>query len=828
MDRKTLEELDFYRIRDEIAGFCVSEESAYMLSRLEPLSKCDEIEARKHLGREWLSYLRSERSCALSSWQPVFPIFKSIALPGIALSREQLFAVLEFCVSVRNVSKAIQIAKDELVLPNLCALVDAVPDISAVYNEINNVLSSDGEFRDLPALRAVREKITELNGKIRSVMRSFTSGTKYSDVLESSVPVLKSGRQVLAVKSNRRSAVSGIIHEVSHTGQTVFIEPEECVRYSNALVEAEFELQAEIRRIIAAVVEKISPYSADLIQTLRIMEKLDCTRACAAWGIAHSCVFAETCAEEPLYLIGARHPLLGKTAVPINVRFMEGKRVLIITGPNTGGKTVTLKTIALFAMLNQCGFPVPAEEGTRLPVFSGVCADIGDGQSLDQSLSTFSSHMKTISRAVRSADEHTLVLLDELGSGTDPQEGAAIAMAVLDRLIEKKSFVLITTHQGVIKNYGYTRAECINASVEFDSGTLSPTYRILLGVPGESHALDIAEKSGLPPDIVQNARRYIINDHADISSLIKGLSEKHMELDGMISGMKKQEQELLEKIRRNDLKALSLRQKELMLNKKNQREASEFVVQTRKELENLVRRLKEGEVTREKTLEVRRFISDFTEAVRAEDERLEKEELAVSEEEARLEESEKKRVPHKTPKKRLKASEALRAATSIFSDAAAGKPEKPPVFEPGAEVIALSSRQKGVIVAADGKEKWSVLFGSIKMTLRQNELSLVRAPASPSVSCSVLLAETDIASEKPAFELRVLGMRADEAVRALEHQLDLCALNNFKQFSIIHGKGTGVLQQTVHDYLSNCPSVGAFSFAPPEDGGFGKTYVSLR
>lgn len=799
-----------------------------MLSRLEPFSKRDEIEARKNLGREWLLYLRSERSNALSSWQPVFPILKSITVPGISLSKEQLFAVLSFCVSVRTVSDAIRGAKDALLLPNLCALIDTIPDISAVYNEIRKVLSPDGEFRDLPALRVVRAKIVALNEKIRNVMRSFTSGTKYSDVLESSVPVLKNGRQVLAVKSNRRSAVSGIVHEVSHTGQTVFIEPDDCVRYSNELVEAECELQSEIRRIISDVVAKIAPYSADLVQALRVMETLDCTRACAAWGIARSCVFAETCAEEPLYLIGARHPLLGEKAVPIDVRFMEGKRVLIITGPNTGGKTVALKTIALFAMLNQCGFPVPAQEGTRLPIFSGVFADIGDGQSLDQSLSTFGSHMKHIARAVRHADENTLVLLDELGSGTDPQEGAALSMAVLDRLIEKKSFVLITTHQGVIKNYGYTRTECINASVEFDSETLSPTYRILIGVPGESHALDIAEKSGLPPDIVQNARGYIVSEQADVSSLIKGLSEKHTELDRMISELKQSEEAVLEKVRRNDLKALSLRQKELELNKKHQRESSEFLVQTRKELENLVRRLKEGEVTREKTLEVRKFITDLTESVRAEDERLEREDQAVAEEAAHLEQEEKKRVSHKATKKRAKTADALRSAKSIFSGVSGEKSEKTPVFEPGAEVVARSSHQKGVIIAADGKERWSVLFGSIKMTLRQNELSLVRAPSSPSASYSVSLADSDGVSEKPVFELRVLGMRAEEAVRALEHQLDLCAMNNFKQFSIIHGKGTGVLQQTVHDYLSNCPSVGTFSFAPPEDGGFGKTYVSLR
>ena len=832
MDKKTLTELDFYRIRDEIAGFCVSEEGAYMLSHLEPLSKSDEIEARKNLSREWFTYIHTARNNALNSWQPVFPVFKMISVQGAAVSLEQLHSVFQFCVAVKNVTDAVLNAEEELNLKSLASLVRSIPDISIVYGEINRIMTSDGQLRDLPELRAIRAKIAELNAKIKSILRSFTSGTKYADILESAVPVLKNGRQVLAVKSNRRASVPGIIHEVSHTGQTVFIEPEESVRCSNELVEAEFELQAEIRRIIVDVVSKIAPFSFDLVRALKIMEKLDETRAAAVWGKANGCVFADTCKEEPLLLIGARHPLLGEKAVPVDIRFMEGKRILIITGPNTGGKTVTLKTIALFALLNQCGFPVPAKEGSRLPVFSGIYADIGDEQSLDQSLSTFSGHMKNIARAVRCAGESSLVLLDELGSGTDPQEGAAVSMAVLDRLIEKKSFVLITTHQGIIKNYGYTHPECINASVEFNSDTLSPTYRLMMGIPGESHALEIAEKSGLPKDIVQKARDYIVSEKADVSSLIKGLTQKHAELDGLLAEIKEREEALLESIRKNDLKALQLRQKEHEIKKGIQREAEDFLVQTRKDLENLVRVLKEGEVTREKTLGVRKFISDFTAAVSERDEKLSEEEHKIAEETLRLENEEKKRISHKPSKKRMKTSDALKNAVSISSSVTQENSalQKEPVFEPGAEVKSVSSNQTGIIDAPAGKGKWTVLFGSIKMTLRQSELVLVKNKTAlkPSVSYSVDLAESGSAEEKPAFELRLLGLRAEEAVRALERQLDLCALNNFRQFSIIHGKGSGVLQQTVHDYLSNCPSVLNFTFAPPEDGGFGKTYVSLR
>lgn len=268
---------------------------------------------------------------------------------------------------------------------------------------------------------------------------------------------------------------------------------------------------------------------------------LDSTCAAAKYQSEVHGVFAEnydTEKESPL-ILNARHPLLAEKAVPVTINFMFGKKVMIITGPNTGGKTVTLKTVALFSLMNQAGFPIPADEGTRLPFFNSIFADIGDEQSIDESLSTFSSRMKNIALALENADEKSLVLLDELGTGTDPLEGGAIAMAVIDSLLEKNSFVLVTTHHGVLKNYGYTNSKCVNASVEFNSESLRPTYKLLVGVSGESHAIDIALNSGLPQNVVEQAKSYISNQQADVSSLIKGLTEKHIELEELIKNKMK-------------------------------------------------------------------------------------------------------------------------------------------------------------------------------------------------------------------------------------------------------------------------------------------------
>ncbi len=841
MDKKTLTELDFYRIREEIAGFCVSEEGRDTFLRIEPFSDEKIIEERKNLSREWLVLLNTTRSAVLSGWPRVFPVIKAVGVSGSCITVEQAYWLLQFCNSIFKVKSGLESGEKELGLTGLCELCRSMPDITECAAQIGRIIAPDGTLRDLPEIRAIRERISNLNNKIRQIMHKFTSDAKYGDILESTVPVLRGGRQVLAVKTSRRNSIPGIIHEMSGTGQTSYIEPEEAVLCSNELIQAEFELDLETRRIMMKLAASLLPFSHDFILCLKVMEKLDCTYAAAAWGKAKDCVFALPCDNEPLWLNKARHPLLGDKAVPIDVHFMDGKRILIITGPNTGGKTVTLKTIALFSMLNQAGFPVPAAEGTRLPIFTGVFADIGDEQSMDESLSTFSGHMKNIARAVRNVNQDSLVLLDELGSGTDPQEGAAISMAVLDHLIEKKAFVLITTHQGVIKNYGYTHPECINASVEFNSDTLSPTYRLLMGVPGESHALDIAKRSGLPSFIVSKAKEYIVSEKADVSSLIRGLTKKHSELDEISIKIQEEENRLFEKMQEIEVRSVALKEKEHELKMGIQRESQEFLSESRKKLENLVRILKEGEVTREKTLGVKQFLSDLSQSVESQEKILEAEEVAIAIEKERVS---KIRVSHKKTKKKLKLSDALAQAQSYgtngLNDAGAnalskGELRLPLVFEKGANVLAGSGKRAGVIVGAAGKGKWSVQVGSITMVMKQSDLELVsknEADNGISYAAASYTVDMQLSSsghrERPAFELRLMGMRVEEAMRELEHQIDLCLLHDFKEFSIIHGKGNGVLQQFVQDYLSNCSVVRDFRFAMPEDGGTGKTYVSLR
>lgn len=872
MNEKTLEEIDYFRIRDEIAAFCLSEEGKYdLLTRL-PFTDYKKIDFYKNCSREWTVYLSTCKNLPFSAWESIYNLIPVIKTRGASLLIEQVKALGQFCTAARRARENLSNHGDELKLNTLAGQLELLPDLSETEKKIFRIITADGEMRDLPEIAQIRSKIASLNSQIKNIMKKYTGDQKLSGVLESNLPVLRGGRQTLAVKASMQTRIKGIIHDVSASEQTVFIEPEEAVLCSNELIQAEYELQAVIKRILQELTEELQPSIPLIRDGLLVMKVFDTTLAAARWGMNGNCVFALSCGKEiasgqnnhkekdsePPLLLGARHPLLGEKCVPVDIRFMTGKRVLIITGPNTGGKTVTLKTFALFAMLNQAGFPLPASEGTRLPVFSNVFADIGDDQSLDQNLSTFSGHMKNIAHAVNAARNDTLILLDELGSGTDPQEGSAISMAVLDRLIEKGSFVLVTTHQGILKNYGYTNPSCVNASVEFDTNTLSPSYRLLMGVPGESHALDIAQKSGLPREICKAARDYIATEQADVSALVRGLNEKHLELDRMQEAARKEMGEAEEKSLKLREKEVELRRKEHEIKGGKQQEMHDFLVHSRRQLENLVRQIKEGELNREKTLGVKTFISELEKNVNRLDQKIEDEEEKIEKAEAELlkekEKSSKKGqhpLSNKAKKARLSNAEALKNASApgLLSDdknlaakktaSDGGKTSAPLTFAAGATVRSKKGGNEGILLEEGKKGLWQVQFGSIRMSMKEKDLVLVNAGGQKELKASYSLDMAPNVYEygdnvivekegaRPVYELRLLGMYADQAVKALERQIDLCVLNNFDHFSVIHGKGNGVLQQAVRDYLSHSPAVADFEYAPAEDGGAGKTYVTL-
>jgi DNA mismatch repair protein MutS2 len=486
---------------------------------------------------------------------------------------------------------------------------------------------------------------------------------------------------------------------------------------------------------------------------------------------------------DTLELNNARHPLVKGAVVPLTIRMTGRTRVLIITGPNTGGKTVTLKTVGLMALMHQFGLQIPCDMGSKLPVFDNVFADIGDEQSIEQCLSTFSGHIRNMSHIIRVSTGASLVLLDELGSGTDPEEGVAIAMSILDHFIAKGCRVVTSTHHGILKNYGYTRPEAVNASMEFDPEKLLPTYRIIMGIPGESYALPIAKRHGIPQEVIDNANAYLNEERTDISGMIKNLSEKHRELLQEEERQKMTDRELTEKLRNSDLKELRLKQKEIELREHGLKELKSFLGQSRRELENIIRGIREGELTKDKIKSVKDYLASIEDKVNDEDRR-----LSSREEEL----------------------------------------DKGPgfAFAPGMSVRVKSTLSKGTIIRRGRKDTWVVETDTLKAAFSERELEpLKTSPNESKVEVHAAALGTDV---NAVFNLDVRGQRLEEALKNLEKQMDGAVLKGLKEFMIIHGKGEGILMHGIHEYLRNCQFVKDYFFSTPEEGGFGKTVVVLK
>lgn len=809
LTEKTCKLLEFDKILERLAAHAMSEEAAAMIREERPSTDAAGVAQTKKAVRAIIARMHSGDPEPRAYLPSIGFLLPKLDVEGTSLEIDEAFAIGLFAACGEELRQ--WLTPEETPSAVLAETLSAMPDCSGIAAAVFRVLDRDGNLRDLPELRVIKRRIQGLNAALEAAVSRYAANDDVRRMLQSAVPSQRDGRIVLAVKANFRGRIRGIVHEVSSSGQTVFIEPEDVVEKNNDILIEKRNLDAEIKRILLNLTAGIADRRDDLNIFRSMILSVEVLRAKARYSLDTRGSFSpdetapgEASLAEPasLVLVQARHPLLHKAAspaVPIDLSMDGGTLALIITGPNTGGKTVALKTVGLLAMMNQIGLALPAAEGTALPVFDGIFADIGDEQSIDQSLSTFSAHITNIANIINHASARSLALLDELGSGTDPQEGSAIAMAVLDCLIEKRARLIVTTHHGILKNYGYTRQEVENASVEFDTRTLSPTYRIITGIPGESRALEIAERNGLPPDIVTRARNYVDSGHSDVSALIGGLKQKHRELDALTAKNKLEDIRLTNERRESDLKELRLRQKEIELKAGLAGKLRLLLDESRKTLENLVREIREGELSREKTIKVKQFLQDLARTVEAEEAALEAEEQAVT---------------------------AARQA--------AGKAEAPAgtaaEFAPGMEVFAGKNRRRGVLVREDKKnaagKTWIVETGSLKIRFPEGELTLAAPSPTPS---KPLIAAVDLApAAAVSAEINLCGMRLEDALETLRRQLDAAVLSGLKSFAVVHGKGDGILQKGVHDRLKHEAAVADYYFARPELGGFGRTEVILK
>lgn len=805
MNRHSLRVLEFEKIRAQVRTRCLTAEAAHAIRRERIATDPGEVRELHDRVALLTRVLATTVETPTLAFPPVQSTLERLEKEGVVLEPLDLAELAVFARSSIDLDGYLRAGAQEAGAGEEAErLLGPHPEVAPVVERVLRAIDPDGTIREreIPELRAIRNEILKAQQDLQRSAAALANRDDVRRYLSATVPTQRDGRTVLALKSDHRGKVQGIVHETSGSGATVFIEPEDLVARNNAVVEAENRYRTELLRILRDLTSFCRRFRDELQSTLDRAVRIDRVYCRARYGYDFACERAGE-SDDHVHLQRARHPLLGEEAVPISVEIPAGKRVLIITGPNTGGKTVSLKTVGLLALMNQFGLAIPASPGSELPVFGGVYADIGDEQSIEQNLSTFSGHMRNIGRILNHADDRSLVLLDELGSGTDPEEGGALAMSILDELLGRGPFTVVTTHHGRLKHYGFTHEQAANASVEFDPKNLRPTYHIIPGVPGSSHAVEVAAQMGILRAVTSRARHYLAGEEYDTGRIIRRLTDREQELHQESREVDEREREVERERERLRSREEELDRREADVRSGRLRDLERWAADTRSRLENLVREVREGELTREKTQAVKRFISDLDERLAAE---------------RRASAGRSGVTGGGDERERAGTGGAHGASVGGADEASAGAGG---AIGPGTPVRVRSSGKEGTVQRRGKGASWIVQVGTVRMPIEETDLEPIHVrEQAPSVSYAS-------GGARPDLELDVRGFRLDDALDRVERQIDQALLSGMHDFGIVHGMGEGVLQQGVRDLLRRHPHVASYEYARPEEGGYGKTNVHL-
>ena len=692
---------------------------------------------------------------------------------GGALDPEQLIAVAD------TVRAAQKLFEDVHPYAPLAALARYARPPRPLAEAIEHAIAGTGEVLDRasPRLGSLRQELRAAQSRLQQRLDGLLRSPELARALQEQIVTQRGGRYVVPVKSELRGSVKGIVHDQSASGATVFIEPLEILEANNALREAELAEQNEVRRILDELSRRVEREADELDAVLSALARIDLVLAKAQLADALDCEEPVLDGDGHLDLIAARHPLLvaqGTAVVPIDVRLGTDFRALVVTGPNTGGKTVTLKTIGLFVLMAACGLHVPASRGTRVPVVRRVFADIGDEQSIAQSLSTFSSHLRNVVATLAEAERGDLALLDELGAGTDPDEGAALAMAVLETLLARGVLVAATTHYPELKAFALNTPGVSNASVEFDAETLRPTYRVHVGLPGASNAFAIASRLGLDGGVLERAESHLSELHRSLERTLREAERRRTELASALEDARVASEDARRATADAEREAAKIRDDAERALRRARTEADELLLQTR-------RALRQAEQARDKAAQ-RNLIDEARKA---------------------LDDAERARESH--------ADEPAAPARTV--PIAVGSP-----------VLVEGVSEPGRLIAIDDRGMADVAAGPLR--LRVPASSLREAPAADE---PLLSSRPHVAGSAPAvpLQLDVRGARAEEALAVLDRYLNDAAVAGIDRLRIVHGKGTGALRAAVREMLSSHPLVRAHEPASQSEGGDGATIVRL-
>ena len=785
MNSKIEKVLEFSKIRTQLAEYATSEKGKQMIKELPIEVDAKAIQHKIEETTDGVELLRLKQGIPIPRLKDICFALKRLELEA-GLNGRELSDILRVLTTTHEVERFFEkVEEEEIALKRVPRLVEKLESIPEVTSELEASIREDGYVLDSasPTLHGVRVGIQKTEQDIRRQMDQYLTG-KNAQYLSDTIITIRNDRYVLPVKAEYKSVFGGTVHDQSSTGQTLFMEPQAVVNLNNKLREYQIQEKLEVERILWELSQKLMPYTNSLHQNHYVLARLDVVNAKALY--AHELRATEPIIDANNYvaLWQAWHPLLEREkAVANDIILGEEYQAIVITGPNTGGKTILLKTVGVIQLMAQMGLYIPAGENSRVGVFTEIFADIGDEQSIEQNLSTFSSHMSNIVSILKQINDKSLILIDEIGSGTDPQEGSSLAIAILDYIASKQSYVIASTHYPELKAYGYDRPKTINASMEFDGDTLQPTYQLLLGVPGRSNAFDISKRLGLPSIIIDQARGLLSEEDQDLNAMISDLEQKRRRAQRDADKMRHQLElstQLLEDL---------------------QRETEQFQANKARLLEEAKERA--NTLIEQSQDDADKILSEIREL------QLRSKQSTVKEHEM---------IEKKTALKDLKHEQALKKNKVLRKE----KAKK--ALQVGQSVEVLSFGQRGTLVEKVNDKEWVVQMGIIKMKIAVEDLSPIAEAQEAKQQVIVKSARASHVSS----ELDLRGKRYEEAMKDLELYLDAAILANYPRVTIIHGRGTGAIQQGVHKVLRSHRSVASFEFAPMNTGGNGATIVTFK
>ena len=778
MNKKILDILEFDKVKQLFEPYLQTEQGEMELAALTPTDKKESIETAFMELEDMEQILLEEPRFAVSTIQDVRPVAKRLEMEA-SLNIDELLA-LKAVLRVTHELKDFYDNLENVRLERLNRLFDNLVDLPRLQGGLQAI--NEGGFVESFAsekLAKIRRRIQENEHQVREILQDLLKSK--ADMLADAVIASRNGRNVLPVKNTYRNRIAGVVHDISASGNTVYIEPRAVVNLNEEIANHRADERYEIIQILEELSDTLRPHAAEIANNAWIIGHLDLIKAKYRFMRDCKAVVPEVSSNRSIQLLQLRHPLI-ENAVANDLHFTEDLTEIVITGPNTGGKTIMLKTLGLAQIMAQSGLPILADPGSRVGIFSQVFADIGDEQSIEQSLSTFSSHMTNIVSILNQVDTASLILLDELGAGTDPQEGAGLAIAILEDLRLRGIKTMATTHYPELKAYGIETAGVQNASMEFDTASLRPTYRFMQGVPGRSNAFEIARRLGLSETIIQDAMKMTNTDN-DVNQIIEKLEAQTLESRKRLDTIQEVEQENLK-------------------------------------FNRALRKLY-NELTRERETELNKAREEAKEIV----------DMALSESDRILQglHAKSQLKPHEIIEAKAQLKKLAPETVDLSKNKVLKKAKKARAPKVGDEILVISYGQRGSLVKQLKDGRWEAQVGLIKMTLEEKEFNLIKAEkeaSQPKKRQVNVVKRSNTSGPRARLDLR--GKRYEEAMQELDGFIDQALLNNMAQVDIIHGIGTGVIREGVTKYLRRNKHVKSFEYAPQNAGGSGATIVTFK